>query len=158
MRLRQIALPLVAGTALAVGFGVGLTVARASTAVTYQQDLNRGLANALDNLLGNTLGSADGSARIQPPPIPESRPRLVLHFNADSVIPVDVVFFRGGATPPSLPPGPYRPCHNVAVFSVENGTITAQADPDENLVLAPNQNLNALPPGPYCPTPTDSAQ
>jgi hypothetical protein len=148
---------LVVGLALSLGLGAGLTIARAATAVTYQQDLNRGLANALNNVLGNTLGAADGSAQIVPPALPPGPYRLVLHFNADSVIPVDIVFFRGGALPPSLPPGPYRPCDNVTVFSVENGTITAQAAPGENLTLSGNENLNALPPGPYCPVATDSA-
>jgi len=96
----------------------------------------------------------DASAEVIPPPIGASPPRLALHFNADSQIPVDIIFFRGGVTPPPIPET--QPCRNVAVFTVDGGVVTAQARVDENLTISSNNNLNAFPPGPMCPTPTDS--
>jgi hypothetical protein len=159
---------LAVGTALAIGFGAGMTITWAATSVTYRQQANPGLVNALDSVFANLVGRAVGSAVLTPPPVGDRQPRLVLHINADTQIPVDVVFFRGGMTPPPIgdvppptgdtpPPVGDRPCSNVAAFSVSNGAITVQASDRERLTIVSNNNLDALSPGPMCPSVTDSA-
>jgi len=144
-RLKKLTPVLIASLAFGAG---GLTVAFASGGFERPTEINKGLVNAANSVLSNLLGNDVGSIRgFNPQPDP---PRLVLHLNVDSAIPIDVVFFSKADASSS--------CTNKAVVSIENGAIKVATDTNSGIEVDTDDNLNLgqWPPGPTCSLEADT--
>ena len=140
-------LAVIASGTFVLGIGGGFTVAFASGGFERPTAINDGLTRAASSVLQNLLGNDVASIRgFNPQPDP---PRLALHLNVDSEIPVDLILFSKEAASSS--------CENLAVVRIGNGGISITRDTGTAIELESDElNLGGLPPGPYCPTEADT--